>query len=441
MWCFLHLCAFLLTLGWPSSSAWAGVAEGWVGALVGRAPRRGARHRLVAPRARLWATRLPCEGEASPEPGDGAVAKRPGGCGERRRRGGEPAGSPAGRAGGQAGERRPPAASGAGRVRPTGSGLSRGYYGMARPGEGGGKGGRAASIMGWRGLLRRGRASRDYYGMARPPATGGGQVGGRGVLWDARPSLPPPAAGGVLWDEDAPVRRGGGGGGYYGMAGPRRSRREGGEGSIMGWHHFPSACDRATYYGMPLYLRREILWDAARGGGWGGCGVCYYGMPVQPGAGGSCRPVPVGKHHHPPTHTSAARPPPPAGAPVPPAPGPPRPVSSLPPSLSAVITNKAARVLWDVCSTVWGVGWLLWSVSRGWLLWDGVAFVNYYGMRPARRGGVGAGREPCGPSPLGAEGRGWGGMGGLHIRHRRWGPRLPTWRGSGRKPRPGPRGW
>lgn len=49
---------------------------------------------------------------------------------------------------------------------------------------------------------------------------------------------------------------------------------------------------------------------------------------------------------------------------------------------SAVITNKADGVLWDVSSSVWewGVG-LLWSISRGWLLWDGLAFVNYYGMQ------------------------------------------------------------
>lgn len=92
-------------------------------------------------------------------------------------------------------------------VRPTGSGFSRGYYGMARPGGGGRRGGgewreggQALGIMGWRGLLRRGRASRDYYGMARPPATGGGQVGGGEYYGMAGP----PAAGGVLWDEDAP---------------------------------------------------------------------------------------------------------------------------------------------------------------------------------------------------------------------------------------------
>lgn len=69
--------------------------------------------------------------------------------------------------------------------------------------EGGGEwreGGQALGIMGWRGLLRRGRASRDYYGMARPPATGGGQVGGGEYYGMAGP----PAAGGVLWDEDAP---------------------------------------------------------------------------------------------------------------------------------------------------------------------------------------------------------------------------------------------
>lgn len=87
-------------------------------------------------------------------------------------------------------------------------------------------------------------------------------------------------------------------------------------------------------------------------------------------------------------------------------------------------------------------GWLLWSVSRGWLLWDGVAFVNYYGMRPARQGG--AAQEGCwGPSPPQgrerAERREDGSAGTHQARaegRRRWGPWLPTSRGFYRNPRP-----
>lgn len=150
------------------------------------------------------------------------------------------AGGDPGRAGGRAAAE----PSGAAGVRPTGSGLSRDYYGMARPGLGeGGEGGQAVGIMGWRGLLRRGRESRDYYGMARPPATGGGQVGGREYYGMAGP----PAAGGVLWDEDAPS-----GGGeratIMGWLGPAAAGARGARGVL--WDGtIPSACDRATIMG------------------------------------------------------------------------------------------------------------------------------------------------------------------------------------------------
>lgn len=81
-----------------------------------------------------------------------------------------------------------------------------------------GGGGRAATIMGWRGL---------------PRPEGGRWVAGSIMGWQAL--LPPGEYYGMRMPHKA---RGGGGGeagGYYGMAGPAAARREGR--SIMGWHH------------------------------------------------------------------------------------------------------------------------------------------------------------------------------------------------------------
>lgn len=128
--------------------------------------------------------------------------------------------------------------SGADELWPPGSGLSRGFMAW-----------RAASIMGWRALLRRGggRASRDYYGMASPPATGGGQVGGKAYYGMAGAR----AAKGVLWDrEDAPQGAGGGSGQLLWDGRARRSPGVGRE--YYGMAPFPARCDRATIMGWLL---------------------------------------------------------------------------------------------------------------------------------------------------------------------------------------------
>lgn len=164
---------------------------------------------------------------------------------------------------------------------------------------------------------------------------------------------------------------------------------------------FPARCDRATIMGW-LYLSAglppwEVLWDAA-GRRRGCCGT----------PGGGCSP----------SQASWRCPPgPPRGAPV-------RPRPPLPPSVGA---NKAGRVLWDGA----GVGgWLPWCVSRGWLLWDGVAFVNYYGMR---------GGAERGPPPPGAARREDGNVGMRRVGTQPgavWG--LPAAPGLHRNPRPSP---
>lgn len=214
--------------------------------------------------------------------------------------------------------------------------------------------------MGWRGL---------------PRPEGGRWVAGHIMGWRA---LVPP--GGVLWDEeDAPQRAGGEASGYYGMAGPAAAGvgRE-----YDGMAPFPVRWNRATVMGW-LYLRAglppwEVLWDVS-GRRRGFCGM--------PGEG--CNP----------SQASWRCPPgPPRGAPV-------RPQPPLP---SSVGTNKVGRVLWDGAGVGWG-GWLPWCVSRGWLLWDGVVFVNYYGMR---------GGATRAPPPLGAARREDGNAGMRRARGR-----------------------
>lgn len=155
-----------------------------------------------------------------------------------------------------------------------------GYYGMARAlcagrvvRRGGGWGGK-------------GRA-RDYYGMARPSATGGGQVGGKGVLWDGQPFCGWVGGLGSIMGWGCPMRRRRGGRGkqeaYYGMAGPSAARASG----VLWDGTIPSACDRAAimgcrrtyclpgkYYGM----------EGEREGGGGGDAIM--GCRCSPGRGG-----------------------------------------------------------------------------------------------------------------------------------------------------------